>query len=45
MDECVYFFKDKDSLDGDWEFRENLDLLELFGGYRFLSFPLLVLAP
>lgn len=33
MDEGFYFVKDKDSLDGDWEFRDNLDLLVLFKGY------------
>ena len=33
MDEGTYFVKDKNSLDGDWEFRDNIDLVTLFGGY------------
>jgi len=33
MEEGTYFKKDKDSLDGDWQFRDNLDLVTLLHGY------------
>lgn len=32
MDEGTYFFKDKNSLEADWVFRDNLSLVKLLGG-------------